>query len=90
MIAKLVDLEKGLHWDSVIERVEFFSNNTINRSMKQIPSKMLFGVGQKGEIVDELGEILKKMQESQGRESLEEIRDEAIEDQIKSHHTMKS
>lgn len=48
MIAKLTDIENGLHWDAVIEDVQFSLNNTKQRSVAQSPSKMLFGIEQKG------------------------------------------
>jgi len=42
MIAKLVEPEKGIYWDLVIDKVEHVLNNTQHRSIKQSPSKMLF------------------------------------------------
>ncbi|KMQ81616.1 hypothetical protein RF55_25750, partial [Lasius niger] len=69
MIAKLTDIEKGLHWDAVIEDVEFSLNNTKQRSVAQSPSKMLFGIEQKGKVVDELRQKFEEL------DNVSEIRD---------------
>jgi len=69
MIPKLTDIEKGLHWDAVIEDVEFSLNNTKQRSVAQSPSKMLFGIEQKGKVVDELRQKLEEL------DNVSEIRD---------------
>ena len=84
MIAKLIDPDKGLHWDSVVEKVEFSFNNTLHRSIKQLPSKMLFGIEQKGEVIDQLREKLEEVQGSKEPESLKVIREEAAENQKKA------
>ncbi|KAK9752204.1 hypothetical protein QE152_g4412 [Popillia japonica] len=50
MLAKLApDLSR---WDEVLDRAEFALNNSIQTATGQCPSKLLFGVEQKGE--DEL------------------------------------
>lgn len=54
MIAKLSEPERGLHWDIVVEIVEYALNNTLHSSIKQLPSECLFEVGQRGEESDEL------------------------------------
>ena len=58
MIAKLVQPEKKIFWDMVIDKVEHTFNNTIQRSIGEHPSIMLFGIRQKGRIIDELKEYL--------------------------------
>ena len=58
MIAKLVDPSKGRLSDTVVEDIEFVINNTIHGSIKEYPSVMLFGVKQRGKIVDDLKEAL--------------------------------
>jgi len=59
MIAKLTNIEMGLHWDVVIEVVEFSLNNTKQKSVAQYLSKLLFGIKQKGkfEELDHVSEI---------------------------------
>jgi len=81
MIAKLTELENGAHWDTVLEQTEYTLNNTVHRSFKEIPSKMLFGVQQKGEIVDELREGLEVIRDTIITESLEVIRVKAMYNQ---------
>lgn len=78
MIAKLVDPNRGLHWDVVVETVEFALNNTVQRGINQHPSNMLFVVEQKGNISDTLQENLNELQEIQTTRDLEIIRAEAI------------
>jgi len=50
-----------MHWDTVVEDVEFSLNNTKQRSIAQMPSKMLFGIEQKGKVIDELRQKLKEL-----------------------------
>jgi len=44
-----------------VEKMEYAMNNTQHRSTKQCSNEMLFGVAQKGEISDNLGEQLEKI-----------------------------
>lgn len=41
-------------WVKQLGKIEFAFNNTVNSSIGTTPSKALFGVGQRGEIVDRL------------------------------------
>jgi hypothetical protein len=84
MIAKLTDRENGVHWDNVIEQVEYALNNTVHRSIKQVPSKMLFGVEQKGQIIDELREKLEDINHTVQVENVEEIRKRAMDNQSRA------
>lgn len=84
MIAKLTDIEKGLHWDAVIEDVEFSLNNTKQRSVAQSPSKMLFGIEQKGKVVDELRQKLEELDNVSEIRDLKEIRRKGSESQLKA------
>lgn len=58
MIAKLCDTEKNVHWDNVVDTVEYVLNNSVHRTIKQYPSVMLFGIKQRGKVVDLLSEEL--------------------------------
>lgn len=58
MLGKLTDSEKDKCWYKVIRDVEYAINNTINKSSGQTPSKLLFGVKQKGKIIDGIAEYL--------------------------------
>lgn len=52
MIAKMTDNEKNEPWYKILSDFEYAMNNTIHRSIGEYPSKMLFGLGQKGRSVD--------------------------------------
>lgn len=58
MIPKLVDPEKGIYWDFVVETIKHTHNNTLHRAIGENPSKMLFGIQQRGKTVDSLKECL--------------------------------
>jgi len=77
MIAKLVDQSKGVYWDNIIDKIEHALNNTLYRSIRQVPSKMLFGVEQKGKFVGELKEKLEDINENTKLDSLAQIRKKA-------------
>jgi len=36
--------EKGQNWNVLLDKIQFFINNTYNRSIKTTPSKILFGI----------------------------------------------
>jgi len=58
MLGKLTDSEKNKNWCKIITDVEHAINNTINKSTAQSPSKLLFGVRQRGKIIDGIAEYL--------------------------------
>jgi transposase InsO family protein len=43
LLAKLVE-ESQVEWDKVLNEAEYLLNNSYNRSIKNIPSRLLFGV----------------------------------------------
>jgi len=79
MIAKLTDPDKGLFWDTVLETVEHALNNTIQRSVSQHPSQVLFGVSQKGKVIDSLKEKLEELNKDRESRNLEVIREKATQ-----------
>lgn len=78
MLAKIVDQQKP-SWDNSLNDIEFYLNNTINRSIGETPSRMLFGRNQLGKIDDNLRIYLES--ELRDHEPLFEIRKQAIENQ---------
>lgn len=60
----MVDSDKRIHWDQVVDIVEYSLNNTIHTTIKQYPSVMLFGVQQRGKVHDFLKETLEKFDEN--------------------------
>lgn len=57
MIAKLAD-ERGTHWSNVLKDVEFACNNVVSKATNECPSMLLFGIRQRGKIIDELRDAL--------------------------------
>lgn len=58
MISKLIDNDEKVYWYKVIADIEFAINNTMHKTTKETPSKLLFGVEQRGKIVDAIREHL--------------------------------
>ena len=58
MLSKLSEPIEHSDWAKVLNRVEFAINNSVNQSTQETPSDLLFGVRQRGEDVDWLGEYL--------------------------------
>lgn len=58
MTAKLTEPIEHSDWVKQLSNVEFAMNNTVHCTTKQTPSKILFGMEQRGEIIDELTEYL--------------------------------
>lgn len=63
MLAKLSDPVSGKYWYKIIANVEFALNNTIHRSTGNTPSKLLFGVDQRGKIIDLVAKNLEPAQQ---------------------------
>lgn len=74
MIAKLCDSERNIHWDNVVETVEYALNNSIHRTIKEYPSVMLFGIKQRGQAVDLLSENLIEGKQNPGQQNHEKVR----------------
>jgi len=54
-IGKLYD---GKDWHKALSEIEFTVNNTKNKATGETPSKLLFGIEQRGQIVDALREYV--------------------------------
>lgn len=80
MIAKLTDSDDNKSWEKVVESVEFTLNNTRHRMIDEHPSVMLFGINQKGKIMDNIRDNV--MAESV--RNVKEIRGKAHEKQIRA------
>lgn len=84
MISKLVDEEKKIYWDKTLDTVEFAINNTVQRTIGEHPSVMLFGTNQRGQVLDSLRENIIDNEQVQGDINREKIRDEAEAKQSRS------
>ncbi|XP_011866026.1 PREDICTED: uncharacterized protein LOC105561017 [Vollenhovia emeryi] len=71
MLTKLS--ENPSKWDQVLDKVEYSLNNTICRATNETPSRLLFGISQKGKTNDLLRDIL----DSDVERDLEQIRNKA-------------
>ncbi|XP_046739476.1 uncharacterized protein LOC124407412 [Diprion similis] len=76
MLAKLSDDASGKYWYKVLTDVEFALNNTVQKTTGETPSLLLFGVDQRGNVVDVLGECLQHEQSKDDRNP-KELRDKA-------------
>lgn len=75
MLGKLSKPISHADWSHKLLQVEYVLNNSVHSTTKKTPSDMLFGVRQRGEVVDELTEYLdEKLSRSS---NLQEIRNEA-------------
>lgn len=69
-------------WSQKLSQIEYAINNSTHATTGETPSRLLFGINQRGGIVDELTEYLAEKNEGNGRAQLGKIRTEADE-QIK-------
>lgn len=58
MIAKFSNHELGKKWSRVLEEVEFAINYSVHKTTGQTPSKILFGIAQRGKVDDMIEKIL--------------------------------
>lgn len=76
MLGKLTEPIKHSDWTKQIEHVEYAINNTLQKSIGTTPSKLLFGINQKGPDVDYLSEFLEEVDDTVERD-LEAFRTKA-------------
>lgn len=76
MLGKITNPVDNSDWVKRLKEVQFAINNTVSRSTGASPNMLLFGVEQKGPIVDYLTEFLSGVKDTP-RVDLEEIRKEA-------------
>lgn len=60
MLGKLYE---GKDWHKSLDEIEFAINNTVNRATGETPSRLLFGVEQRGKIVDAVREYVLESEE---------------------------
>lgn len=75
MLGKLTEPLQHSDWTKQLKHVEYAINNTVQRSTGTSPSKLLFGVNQKGPQVDYLSEFIDDKDESPSDRNLETIRE---------------
>lgn len=77
ILSKLSESLQHSDWVKQLAQVEFALNNTVSRSIQTTPSKLLFGIDQKGIIVDRLTEFLEDKNVNQVQRNLDVIREHA-------------
>lgn len=90
MLAKLSDNPSGKFWYKVVGDVEFALNNTLHKSSFETPSKLLFGINQRGTLIDVLGEYLQQSQDKKSPRDLVSLRTKAKESMIKAQECNKN
>lgn len=58
MISKLIDNDEKKYWYKILSDIEFALNNTVHKTTSEIPNKLLFGIEQRGKVVDKIQEYL--------------------------------
>lgn len=77
ILSKLVEPVNQSDWSKLLTRVEFALNNTIYRTTKCSPSELLFGIVQRGPVIDSLTEHLEEKFNATKYRCLEIIRESA-------------
>lgn len=84
MLGKVTEPIEHSNWVAKIKDVEFAINNTSNRCTGESPSVLLFGINQRGQIVDPLTELLEEQGHNRGDRDLLAIRNRAEQNILKS------
>lgn len=79
MLGKECDGDSTIDWYKHLTKVEFAINNTVNRVTGFTPSKLLFGVNQRGKFCDGVAEYLKENVLKEQAIDVVEMRDQASE-----------
>ena len=77
MLANLTEPANGKQWYKLLSEAEFALNNTIHKSTGEILSKLLFGVIQRGKVIDAIGEFLEQTRSEGETRDLDELRSKA-------------
>lgn len=77
MLSKVTDPVDHSDWSKMLEQAEYALNNTTHCATKQTASQLLFGVDQRGEVVDYLTEFLQEILVDEPIQSLKQKREEA-------------
>lgn len=84
MAPALGKLYDGKDWHKSLKEIEFAMNNTINRATGETPSRLLFGVAQRGHVFDALREYVELKNEVEVRD-LTQLRTDAAKKIEKTH-----
>lgn len=84
MLAKISEPIQHSDWHKLLRRVEFAINNSVHSSTRETPSKLLFGIHQRGREVDVLTEHLGEKDSANNATNLDALRAQASEQIEKS------
>lgn len=79
MLAKISEPVHHSDWAKLLTRVEYAINNSVHSVTKETPSRLLFGVNQRGREIDALSEYLDDKHSSDSECDLTGIRSSASE-----------
>lgn len=83
LLAKIVDNSSGKYWYKMLIEAEHVLNNTANKSTGDTPSRLLFGINQRGSNIDGVKEHLEEKNASSNR-NLETVREKVEKNILKS------
>ncbi|XP_036346535.1 uncharacterized protein K02A2.6-like, partial [Rhagoletis pomonella] len=78
MLSKLTETIDHADWTAKLSQVEYALNNTVHSTTKHTPSDLLFGVNQRGCIVDEFTECTEEKLLDETTRDLEKTRQSAL------------
>lgn len=81
MLSKLLH-EGGQNWNLFLNKIQFAINNIVNRTIKNTPSKLLFGINQHGDTQDFLRLILEVENSKNNNRDLNKIRQNAQDNNL--------
>lgn len=85
MLAKMTDNLANNPWFKILPKVEFALNNTISKTIGETPSKVLFGVNQRGKNIDAIKKYFEK-NVNQTNRKLDTIREKVTDKILKSQN----
>lgn len=87
MLSKTTDPMNHSDWTKMLSEIEFALNNSVHSSTRNTPSRLLFGVDQRGKIIDYMTEYLQNKHTEPPQQTLRELRDDAADAIKKSQET---
>lgn len=78
LLAKLSNPAIGKYWYKMLSDAEFALNNTVHSTTGVSPSKLLFGLNQRGSIMDPVAEFFEQSKQDESPRDLEQIRSKAV------------
>lgn len=87
ILAKITEPIQHSDWANKLEHVEYAVNNTVHVGTRDTPSRLLFGVEQRGVIIDKMTEYLNEKNSNPDSRDLNQIRELAAAAIVRSQQT---